>query len=180
MSGPTTYGGGSPVTFTVDEAQRRWAHKILPKTYLTLPPAASGLDTPCRVWAGFRSAWGYGQVRVTDLDGKTRNAKVHRVALQAHLGRPLPPPSRHATVDHLCGNPACCEPEHLELVTQRENNLRGSTVAAAHAAKTHCPAGHAYAGDNLYLYSDGRRKCRECDRQRNRAYRARQKAQAAA
>lgn len=32
------------------------------------------------------------------------------------------------------------------------------------SAKTHCPQGHPYSGENLYLNSRGRRGCRECRR----------------
>jgi hypothetical protein len=43
----------------------------------------------------------------------------------------------------------------------------GNPAAGAHnAAKTHCPRGHAYAGDNLAVYAhrDGgrQRQCRAC------------------
>lgn len=34
--------------------------------------------------------------------------------------------------------------------------------------KTHCPAGHLYAGSNLYI-ANGRRRCRECHRVKARA-----------
>ncbi len=35
---------------------------------------------------------------------------------------------------------------------------------ASQLAKTHCPLGHEYAGDNLRITPDGRRKCRTCVR----------------
>jgi hypothetical protein len=45
------------------------------------------------------------------------------------------------------------------------------------ASRTHCPQGHEYAGDNLYVYPDGaRRHCRECGRADSRRYRARKRA----
>lgn len=28
--------------------------------------------------------------------------------------------------------------------------------------KTHCPKGHPYSGDNLYVTSEGGRKCKQC------------------
>ena len=48
-----------------------------------------------------------------------------------------------------CRNPACVNPDHLEPVSIRENLLRGVGPSAQHAKKTHCPAGHSYAGKNL-------------------------------
>lgn len=38
--------------------------------------------------------------------------------------------------------------------------------------KTHCPKGHEYAGDNLYVRSNGKRGCHACDRDRMAAWRA--------
>ena len=42
-------------------------------------------------------------------------------------------------------------------------------AAAANAAKTHCPQGHAYDGDNLHLRPDGKRRCRTCVDAQNKA-----------
>jgi hypothetical protein len=36
--------------------------------------------------------------------------------------------------------------------------------------KTHCPAGHAYRDENLYVGTDGSRACRACRAARDRAY----------
>jgi hypothetical protein len=30
--------------------------------------------------------------------------------------------------------------------------------------KTHCPSGHPYSGNNLFVSSNGWRKCRQCNR----------------
>lgn len=38
---------------------------------------------------------------------------------------------------------------------------------------SHCPHGHPYAGDNVRHVRDGRRMCRTCDRERQRAKRGR-------
>jgi len=39
--------------------------------------------------------------------------------------------------------------------------------------RTHCPAGHEYAGDNLYIGPNGKRRCRACNRERSRRHNAR-------
>ena len=44
--------------------------------------------------------------------------------------------------------------------------------AKINLAKTHCPKGHVYSGENLYTTPDGRRVCRECNREAKRRYRA--------
>lgn len=50
--------------------------------------------------------------------------------------------------DHLCRDRACCAPAHIEPVTRSVNALRGRNV---NREKTHCPRGHAYAGNNAIL-----------------------------
>lgn len=40
----------------------------------------------------------------------------------------------------------------------------GAVNGARNRAKTHCPAGHPYAGDNLIVMPNGERRCRTCRR----------------
>ncbi len=75
--------------------------------------------------------------------------------------------------DHLCRVRHCVNPHHLEVVTKRENTLRGVSGAAQNAAKTHCVRGHAFTDENTYVYiRDGwqHRGCRACKRTRQNAY----------
>jgi hypothetical protein len=65
----------------------------------------------------------------------------------------------------------------LDVVTQRENVLRGTSPQAINARTTACPKGHPLAGANLSV-RQGKRYCKECNRQRSqrvRAYAARQR-----
>ncbi len=120
----------------------------------------------CIVWTGYTAPNGYGTI---SLVGKKRTAYVHRVSHELHNG-PIP---EGLTVDHLCMNRACINPNHLEAVTARENVLRSpNTKASINRAKTHCPQGHPYEGYNLVMQGR-RRTCRECSnakmrRRRNR------------
>ena len=123
-------------------------------------------ETGCWNWTAGRIWNGYGQFW---LAGKKHYA--HRVAYELLRGE-IP---EGLQIDHLCRNRACANPDHLEPVTCKENLLRGETFQAANAAKTHCPQGHPYSGDNLYVYPDGRRGCRTCKLERDRRYRARKK-----
>jgi hypothetical protein len=67
-------------------------------------------------------------------------------------------------LDHLCRNRTCCNPDHLEIVTEQVNILRGIGNAAENAKKTHCPRGHEYSGENVIIYKDRKRHCRTCER----------------
>jgi len=115
-------------------------------------------ETGCWEWTAGKSSQGYG---VVHSDGKQR--LVHRVSWELERGE-IP---AGLQIDHLCRNRACCNPDHLEPVTGRENVLRSPTAPTAiNARKTHCDAGHPLEGANLDSYALGRgvRACRECSR----------------
>ena len=91
--------------------------------------------TSCWVWLGNLSAKGYGRFRLGD-----NYVTAHRAAYRLLIGDV--PPTMH--VDHLCRNPSCVNPLHLEVVTPEENNRRSDSWSAQNARKTHCPLGHPY------------------------------------
>lgn len=97
---------------------------------------------------------GYG---VLGVEGRTLYA--HRYVYERLVG-PIP---AGLVIDHLCRNRACCNPEHLEPVTQRENCLRG---ARAGSRVPECKRGHAYDDENTALTGQGYRYCRTCQRLR--------------
>jgi hypothetical protein len=92
----------------------------------------------------------------------------HRFSYEHFVG-PIP---EDLTLDHLCGNPECVNPEHLEPVTHKENILRGNGWSGRNIRKTHCPQGHPYDDTNTYLRpgQQGGRDCRECRRARHRIW----------
>ena len=58
----------------------------------------------------------------------------------------------------------------VACATSAENSLRSPlTLQSQHRARTQCPAGHPYEGENLYIYPNGNRECRECHRVRERS-----------
>ena len=61
----------------------------------------------------------------------------------------------------------------MEVVTSKENVLRGEGFTAVNARKTHCNRDHKLAGDNLIPDKNGWRVCRECKRENQIKYRAR-------
>ncbi len=115
----------------------------------------------CWNWTGTTNR-GYGQF---NINGGNR-IYAHRFSYELTNG-PIP---ERLTIDHLCRNPSCVNPEHLEVVTMRENLLRGNTLQAENARKTLCKKGHPLEGDNLVqcLLRRGKRICRTCRNERRR------------
>ena len=118
----------------------------------------------CWVWGGRVNWRGYGYMSFRDQD-----RPVHRLMYEA-CRQPVP---ENLTLDHLCRNLRCVNPDHLEPVTNRENILRGDGPAAICARKTHCKRGHALTPDNLYSSPsvEGQRVCKTCTRAKLRARR---------
>lgn len=71
-------------------------------------------ETGCWNWTGAMSPNGYGQ---------SRGSGAHREIYQRFKG-PIP---EGLTLDHLCRNRRCVNPEHLEAVTQSTNVRRGNS-----------------------------------------------------
>jgi hypothetical protein len=125
--------------------------------------------TGCWVWKRV-TLRGYGRIRVGRL-----MQYAHRAYYERYRG-PIP---SGLHLDHLCRNPACVNPGHLEPVTARENILRGNTIAARRKAQTHCVRGHPFDEANTIRLGNGR-ACRECQRRAVRESQRRRRARLAA
>jgi HNH endonuclease len=114
-----------------------------------LPPrlwAKVARDGECWMWTGARvRGYGYFQLGV----GKT--IKVHRHVYECLVG-PIPD-----QLNHLCRRPGCINPNHLEPVTNLEQQRRKAT------ARTACKNGHPYV-EGSYFMRTGARICRHCAR----------------
>lgn len=119
-------------------------------------------DSGCIEWIASHNGVGYGTLTTNRYGGKVL---AHRWSYEYHVG-PIP---AGLELDHLCRNRACVNPEHLEPVSHRVNTLRGTAPTAVNAAKTHCLRGHPFSGDNLHITPKGKRECRACHRDRERA-----------
>ena len=104
------------------------------------------------------------QAGTTDGYGRFNKKYSHRISYELYNGK-IP---EGLELDHLCRNRLCVNPNHLEAVTHRVNILRGNGISAKHAKKTHCPQGHEYSGNNLYVKPNGSRGCRECHKTEER------------
>lgn len=118
-------------------------------------------DHTCWRWTGALNSEGYGRLRA---DGKQSKA-AHRKVYELLVG-PIP---EGLTLDHLCRNRYCVNPDHLDPVTLKENLARGFGVGALNTAKEACKRGHPFTEDNIMLWR-GKRWCRACGRMRQKVY----------
>lgn len=110
------------------------------------------IESGCWVWTAGKDVGGYGI-----FSPHRHPKKAHRWCYETYVAK-VPDGMQ---LDHLCRNKLCVNPMHLEVVTPRENTLRGNTITAANAKKTRCHNGHPLSGDNLRTYN-GRRVCKLC------------------
>lgn len=85
--------------------------------------------------------------------GRYAGYGAHRQSYMAHVG-PIP---EGMELDHLCNQPLCVRPDHLEPVTRAENmRRRGDRITA-------CINGHDFTETNTYRRPNGQRACRPCN-----------------
>ena len=135
-----------------------------------------GFDSPCYNWTaslkgrGYLIGWGHGQ-----FWNGAKLVGAHQFSWKTFVGF-VP---KGLELDHLCKNKVCVNPDHLEPVTHRENQIRAGCgrpeIGDLHRNKTHCPQGHEYAGENLRLEYNKKtgvtsRKCRICGNRRAKEY----------
>lgn len=115
----------------------------------------------CWEWNMAQNNKGYGSIR---WNHQTKVA--HRAVYELLVGD-IP---EGLTLDHLCLNKKCVNPNHLEPVANRENNARGNSRSAVNARKTHCLNGHEYNKLNTYINRSGGRWCKTCRNDYMRSY----------
>ena len=121
-------------------------------------------DSGCWIFTGPKSR-GYGHI-----GHQRREVATHRVSYEHHVG-PIPAGMQ---IDHLCRQRACCNPEHLEVVTQRENIHRSEAPTIVQFRTGFCKRGHPQTPENRVAYpSLPHGTCRPCINERRAERRAR-------
>ena len=87
--------------------------RLMAKCVETNPPEGCQIASPCLTFTGRKNPHS-GHGRIND-NGKM--AYAHRIAYE-HKHGTIP---KGMVVMHLCDNPACCNPDHLTLGTQKDN-----------------------------------------------------------
>lgn len=127
-------------------------------------------NSGCWLWTASLNWRGYGRLKVNG-----RMVHAHRFAFEMTKG-PIP---QNLVIDHLCRTRGCVNPDHMEPVTSAVNTLRGESIVAVNARKSHCKYGHALTPENVYTAGGIKRQCRECGREAVRRRRRRLRAPAA-
>lgn len=133
------------------------ANHIKYKTFQEAVMAKTIRDTNnCWLWIGMIDKDGYGIA-----SWRHQNKKAHRMSYLDFYGEI----DSKLVIDHLCRVRSCVNPTHLELVTTRENALRGYSPVGINHKKTHCSKGHEYTDDNLWIgksRGNPERMCKTC------------------
>lgn len=126
--------------------------------------------TGCWVWIGSKDKDGYGKVSARLPDGK-KVYLAHRMTFIHFVGE-IPDDKE---IDHRCKNTSCINPEHLRLMTHRENVEAGDYKKNhKNKGKTHCLRGHLLDGENVRVLRQGTsvmRSCKTCAKERSRRVR---------
>ena len=114
----------------------------------------------CWLWTAYLLNDGYASFRFPN------GSRAHRFSYEYFKG-PIP---NDLTVDHICRVRHCVNPDHLRLLSNKENVLIGFGPPANNRRMTHCKRGHELAGINIQIYR-GRRCCLICRKEQGRIYR---------
>lgn len=135
-----------------------------PRGYLILDDPRIERTDSCWIWHGSRTSAGYG--RYSDV-------YAHRLMYEQNVGHIEP----GYEIMHLCDNPSCVNPDHLQAGTHAENMAdsarKGRASRLGRSSWTMCRKKlHPLSGDNLYIYpKSGYRECLACKRERRHSWR---------
>ena len=124
-------------------------------------------DEGCWISTYSLGSHGYAQIGWHD-SGRTRMTTAHRAAWVHAHGEQIP---ESMTVDHLCKQKRCVNPDHLRLLSNFENARRTS---GRDWPEGECINGHP--NNELRTQPSGKRVCRACQSVWNRRYIEKQQA----
>lgn len=139
-----------------NRVEAAWA-RLLPKIQKN--------ETGCWEFQGALNSRGYGCI---GFGAKGVSILTHRLAYEHERG-PIP---EGLEIDHLCRNRKCCNPDHLEVVTRHENNVRGESPSSINDKATHCRHGHARLPSlrtRMLLPESGCLRCKQLASRRHQA-----------
>jgi hypothetical protein len=113
----------------------------------------------CWEWIGAKIPKGYGRFGYYKEEKGHVTCYAHRFAYELFIGD-IP---EGMTIDHLCKNTSCVNPEHLEVVSSYENLMRSDSPSSLAAKRTHCVNGHPFDEENTRRWKN-KRICKTCDR----------------
>jgi hypothetical protein len=118
--------------------------------------------TGCWLWTSYGDKDGYGFFYAAKKLNRAHRYIYERVTGEIPEGMVL---------DHVCRNRACVNPDHLRVVTPRENVFVGESAALAKRNKnaTHCIRGHEFTPENTSIRTAAnKRSCKKCAYTRQR------------
>jgi 5-methylcytosine-specific restriction endonuclease McrA len=121
------------------------------------------LKKGCWQWTGYIDYDGYARYPTAWFSPHRRAHKVSYILFKGEIPEDM-------TIDHLCRNRSCVNFAHLEVVTRKENVLRGIGPSAINARKTRCKNGHLFDDKNTIIRKNGNRDCRICNGERGKKY----------
>lgn len=117
--------------------------------------------TGCWDWKSRINNHGYGVFGI-----KNKNYYSHRLSYE-YFKEEIP---KNTELDHLCKNTKCCNPEHLEAVSHKENIFRSNAPTTINHFKTHCIRGHEFTPENTLKIKGTGRNCKKCRSEANKIW----------
>ena len=163
---------------SLDQRQRSERNRRLPTARVRMPleerlwhDIEPEPNSGCWLWIGAQRNNGYGYLRLEN--GRTMAA--HRISYM-HWRESIP---FGLVLDHKCRVRSCVNPQHLRVVTRRQNVLENSRgITATLASEIACKRGHLFDARNTYRWIRANgwegRGCRACGNWRAKQYRAHQ------
>lgn len=132
-----------------------------------------GNEDDCWPWMGAKTPLGYGRANQDLITKKHLYAHIRAYELSHNVS------ASGLCVCHKCDNPPCCNPNHLFLGSMADNihdrDAKGRNGKKGKFQKF-CKRGHEFNAENIYVYPNGVRLCKECKKIRDAKYLAKKKA----